>query len=379
MENVKRTLNDLSKYTRKISEAQFVAITGSAGKTTVKNLTSYLLQRFGAVTKSPKSFNNSLGVPISISNLKHKTKYAVLELGMSRKGEINQLSKLVSPKIGLITNIGEAHLENFQNLKQIANAKSELISHIDKEGTVILNKEDKFFKYLKKCASRRKLKIISFGWNKGDLCIQKINKIKSYYKIKISVFNKKLSFKISNIDKIFLVNLLCSLAVIYALGLNIKKIFNIIDKFKIPEGRGDFQKIKINNKLISLVDHSYNANPQSMALAIKSFDALKIKKENNKIIMLGDMLELGKKSLLLHKRILYQLRRCNIDQIILIGGLFANLTKKIGIKNNEKVFKKLPEALIYLQKMIKNGDILMIKGSNATGLNDLTKKLKKAG
>ncbi len=112
-----------------------------------------------------------------------------------------------------------------------------------------------------------------------------------------------MTFKIFSIDKIFLINLLASLSVIYALGLDIKKILNLINKFQIPEGRGNHKKIIINNKLVSLVDHSYNANPKSMSLAIKSFDQLKIKRDNNKIVVLTDMLELGKRSLIFHKAI----------------------------------------------------------------------------
>jgi len=298
-------------------------------------------------------------------------------LGMSRKGEIHKLSKLTSPDIGLITNIGQAHLENFKNSKQIARAKSELIGNINKKGFVILNKDDEYFNFLKKCADQKKIEVVSFGLQKGDLFIQKIVKIKNHYKIKISVFNKKIVFKISSIDKIFLINLLASLSVIYVLGLDIEKILKPINNFQIPEGRGNCKKVTINNKLVSLIDHSYNANPKSMSLAIKSFDQLKIKRGNNKIVVLTDMLELGKRSLIFHKAILEQLRQSSISQTILAGELFKKATRTIPKKNNEKVFHKLSEALIYLKKVLNSGDTLMIKGSNATGLNDFAKKLKR--
>ena len=207
-------------------------------------------------------------------------------------------------------------LENFKNSKQIARAKSELIGNINKKGFVILNKDDEYFNFLKKCADQKKIEVVSFGLQKGDLFIQKIVKIKNHYKIKISVFNKKIVFKISSIDKIFLINLLASLSVIYVLGLDIEKILKPINNFQIPEGRGNCKKVTINNKLVSLIDHSYNANPKSMSLAIKSFDELKIKRGNNKIVVLTDMLELGKRSLIFHKAILEQLRQSSISQII---------------------------------------------------------------
>ena len=114
-----------------------------------------------------------------------------------------------------------------------------------------------------------------------------------------------------------------------------------------------------------------------MSLAIKSFDELKIKRGNNKIVVLTDMLELGKRSLIFHKAILEQLRKSSINQIVLAGKLFKKATRTIPKKNNEKVFHKLSEALIYLKKVLNSGDTLMIKGSNATGLNDFAKKLKR--
>ena len=124
-----------------MTNAKIFAITGSAGKTSLKNLITDLLNNFGATFGSPKSFNNHLGVPLSLSQLKTEHKYGVFEVGMSKQGEINKLSKLIRPHIGVITNIGEAHIENFKNLKGIANAKGELISNIKKNGTIILNQD----------------------------------------------------------------------------------------------------------------------------------------------------------------------------------------------------------------------------------------------
>ena len=131
--------------------AKIIAITGSAGKTSLKNLISDLLRNIGDTYSSPKSFNNHLGVPISVSNLSVNDKFGIFEIGMSKSGEIRNLSRLVKPDIGIITNVGEAHLENFKNVRGIAKAKSEIIENIKVGGTVILNKDDKFFIfYLKK-------------------------------------------------------------------------------------------------------------------------------------------------------------------------------------------------------------------------------------
>ena len=130
---------------RGASSAKIIAITGSAGKTSCKNLLKDLLEKFGDTYASPKSFNNHFGVPVSLSNLNPEHKFGIFEVGMNKPGEINQLSKMIKPNIAIITNIAAAHLENFSNIKGIAKEKGEIISNIQKNGTVNLNRDDFFF------------------------------------------------------------------------------------------------------------------------------------------------------------------------------------------------------------------------------------------
>ena len=134
------------------------------------------MQNFGNTYSSPKSFNNHLGVPISLSNLSVKNKFGVFEVGMSKEGEIRRLSKLIKPFIGVITNIGEAHIENFKSIKGIAEAKSEIIENIEADGTIILNRDDKFFNFLLK-SKLFKLKVVTFGKHKSsDICLKYFKK-----------------------------------------------------------------------------------------------------------------------------------------------------------------------------------------------------------
>ena len=186
-------LNKFAKLKRKYSLAKIIGITGSAGKTSLKNIIRDLLQNFEKTHSSPRSFNNHFGVPISLSNLNIDDKFGIFEVGMSKAGEINNLSKLIQPHIGIITNIGEAHIENFKNIKDIAKAKGEIIDNIKKNGTVILNKDDKFFNYLAKKARSKKIKIVSFGKNKkSDVCPIKFSNIKNLIKLTIKVKDQKL-------------------------------------------------------------------------------------------------------------------------------------------------------------------------------------------
>ena len=172
-------LNNFAKLKREFSSAKIIAVTGSAGKTSLKNLIKDLLQNFGKTYASPKSFNNQLGVPVSLSNLNHDDKFGIFEVGMSKAGEIKRLSHIIKPHIGIITNIGEAHLENFKNIQGIAKAKSEIIEKIKNGGTIILNRDDKYFNFLLKKARAHKLKVLTFGsHNQSDICLKKIIKKK---------------------------------------------------------------------------------------------------------------------------------------------------------------------------------------------------------
>ena len=150
-------LKKFAKLKREYSTGKIIAITGSTGKTTVKELIGNLLKNYGDTFFSPKSYNNAYGVPLSLSNLESSHKFGVFEVGMSKSGEINNLSKIVKPHIGIITNIAEAHIENFKNLRHIAKAKGELINNISPSGYLIIDRDNQFYNYFKLKAERKKL------------------------------------------------------------------------------------------------------------------------------------------------------------------------------------------------------------------------------
>jgi len=155
-------LNKLAILKRTHINTKVIAITGSSGKTTLKTIISKILNEYGKTYFSKKSYNNHIGVPLSLCNLEKDHKYGVFEIGMSNKGEILRLSRLIKPDIAIITNIGEAHIENFDNQNGIAEAKSEIIENINKGGYLILNRDDKYFNYLLKLAKKKKINILSF-------------------------------------------------------------------------------------------------------------------------------------------------------------------------------------------------------------------------
>ena len=268
-------LNQFAKHKRELSTSKIIAVTGSAGKTSLKNLIKNILQNFGKTYFSPKSFNNHLGVPISLSNLSYDDKFGIFEVGMSKAGEIKKLSNLIKPNIGVITNVGEAHIENFKNISGIANAKSEIIDNIEPRGTIILNRDDKFFNYLLKKAKKRKIKVISFGTHKkSSVCLKKIIKKGNKSKILLNIGNKKIDLQIGDIN---IYNVLASLAVFTELNIDIskKKIVSTFSNLLREEGK---HLISRHNKKFKLIDESYNANPLSAKIGIKKLSSIKKEK-----------------------------------------------------------------------------------------------------
>ena len=331
--NTKFFLNKLAVEKRLATEAKIIGVTGSVGKTTLKYLLGNLLSKYDKTYYSPKSYNNHIGVPFSLSNLEKNHKYGVFEVGMSRKGEISKLSKMVKPHIAIITNIGEAHIENFKNIKQIANAKSEIIYNIEKNGLLILNHDDKYYFYLKNIAQKLKIKTISFGRSKkADVRFISFNKSKSNKILRIKAFNEIINIELNDIN---VSNILASVAVLKHLNLNLDKAFSVFSKFNSLEGRGKIHKIKRYKTNFNLIDESYNASPFSVKEAILKLSKSK-KKKFKKYLLLGDMLELGLKSDDYHKNLSKYINSSDIDKVFVYGNKILNTYKYLKKKQTRK-------------------------------------------
>ncbi len=377
VKNTLKFLTNVSKVYRKNISTNIIAITGSCGKTTLKELLGSVMGKISYTSISPKSYNNKFGVPLSLLNIKENDQYGVLEVGMDKKGEIDYLTKIIEPNIGVITNINYAHAKNFKNIKQIALAKSEIINNIKSNGSIILNADDKFFKLHKQISQKKNLKLISFGIknNIADIKLIDIKPFIKNFKIKIRFMNKIKYFIISNDYQNNIYNILSALAVI-SVNLNIFNLNkNIFLNFKIPNGRGDHSIIKINNKKINLIDQSYNSNPLSLSSAIKNFDKIKSNK-SKKYLLLGDMLELGSYSKKLHESIAPLINQTKIDKVFVKGKMASLIYKKISNSKKGKILINNSQIDDLIRNDIKNNDYLMIKASLATGFNKIVNEIK---
>ena len=375
--NPLKTLTDLSNKIREVSNIKTIAITGSAGKTSFKELLAQTLSKIDSTYYAKNSFNNKFGVPISLFNLNKKANFGIFEIGMSKKGEIRNLTKIVKPDIAIITNVSSAHLENFKNIGGIALAKSEIIDELSKNSILILNKDDKYFKFFKKKAKDKDIKVLSFSKklnSNSDIRLISKKKINKQVKLYVEVNNKKIDFNISLSVLPYIENLLGVVSVI-SIFFDINKFKkNLFSNYNVPPGRGNIIKYRIKNKIINIIDESYNSNPLSFEFSLNKFNNLNINNKK-KIVLLGDMLELGKTSKKLHQSLSKNLNNSDVNKVHIYGKFIKHTFNKIKTQKKGIIFKSKDEIEKYLKNDLKKGDYIMIKGSNSTGLNSIISKL----
>tara|TARA_B100000963_G_scaffold319427_1_gene301291 strand:- start:1043 stop:2383 length:1341 start_codon:yes stop_codon:yes gene_type:complete len=365
--STRKFIKDLAKIKRLVlNDRFFIGVTGSSGKTSLKEILYSILKKYDSTYKSQKSFNNDIGLPFTLLNQNKISRYNIYEVGMNRLGEIDTLSKILKPNLAVITNIGEAHLGKLGSVNNIAKAKSEIIKNVTRNGFIILNKDCKFYEKFKRISKLNKLKILSFGQGTNATISFKIIDLDT---LKIKLRNKHFKLKLSNMNFNNIKNILVCILVLDCLNLNINFAKNIFKKIKSVRGRGNLVKIK---KKISIIDDSYNSNPISLKNSIYEFHNLKTKK--NKILVLGDMFELGKFSKKKHIEIGKYLKLFKFDRIYLVGQKSKQIHNQIKSTFWCKYCKNINVFSKQFKNVLMENSIIMFKASNGVGLNKLLNK-----
>ena len=379
VDNILSFLEIISRKKRNIYLGEVVGITGSVGKTTLKENLKYFLSSLCVVSVSIKSYNNYLGVIISLLNIDIESKFSIFEIGTNNFFEIKKLASIIMPSQTIITNIFPTHLENFINTRNIAIAKSDIFNPKNNKNInlVILPNNNIDENFLIELANKKKIKdIITFGTNKdSSLLICNVKKIDSlYYNLSLKYKNKinNITLNQSQLHKINNI-LICYIFFIYN-NLNIDKFNSLTKSIPDIEGRGLINKIDINNKKINLIDESYNASPHNMKICIDYFNDINLKINQKKYLILGDMKELGVNQLIYHVEILKQISNRKINNVIICGELFELALKRI--KNKKIIAMKNIESILDFFKLnLSDEDYLLVKGSNSSITNYLCKKL----
>jgi UDP-N-acetylmuramoyl-tripeptide--D-alanyl-D-alanine ligase len=320
------------KYRMKFNNVKIIAITGSNGKTTTKEILSSILNINGKTVFSKGNFNNKIGVPLSIFDLTFDTKYAVFEIGTSLNGEISELSNIVKPNIAVITNIGFSHLKSFISLKCVFKEKKQIFNYVKKNGFIIINNNDKF---LKNICVYKDCKKITFSFNEtSDVYAKNVTLYRN--KTIFDLFFKKEFIRISikAIGKFNIENVLAAASCAFVLNFSLSETKKGIENFVLSKMR---METFIASNGIILINDSYNANPSSVKKSIESVIEIYNNKKIN--LVLGDMLDLGVKSLKHHYNIGKFINKQNINYVTLFGYMVINIKniikKKVFYSNNE--------------------------------------------
>lgn len=348
-------LQEFSKYYLNRINPNVFAITGSNGKTSVKDILYTILSSKEKGKKTEGNFNNHIGLPLTILNLEEDDKFIVLEMGMSGFGEIDTLAKIAEPNYGIITNIGDSHLEQLKNRENVHKAKRELVQYVQKK--LVVSGDDCYLR------GENALKV---GFNREcDFRIYDFLENELGISFKFEYENKEYNIKSNLNGKHNSINILLALAVAVESGIKIEDVIDCVESLKISKMR--FEKIEKNG--ILYINDAYNASPVSMKAALESFNG--IYNEKYKVAVLGDMLELGEGSKEFHEDIGEYIFDMKIDNIFLYGKEMKCLYDKYKNKNVRYFDSK--DKIVEEIKKIEKDKVVLLKGSRGMRLEDIMK------
>ncbi len=348
-------LQALASYHRKKMKASVLAITGTNGKTTTKELLAAIMSKKLRVHYTKGNLNNHIGVPLTILSAPIDTELMIIEMGTNHPGEIKSLCLIASPGYGIITNVGTAHLEGFGSLEGVIKAKSELFEYLKTVNGVALYNEKN--PVLSELIFKIVNRAVPFSDPAGfELNVEPVPS-EMNLTVNVNYLNTTCNIKTNLFGIYNLENVKAAIATGLFFGVDIKDICDAVGKYEPGNNRSEIKNTKFN----TLVCDSYNANPTSMALAINSFAEIKA---DRKVFILGDMLELGEKSGLEHKRILQLLVPHKHDDIFLVGAQFQEVAPEFGFKS----FPDTGKLSEYLKNKPVRGSSVLIKGSRGMTL-----------
>ncbi|NUX01216.1 UDP-N-acetylmuramoyl-tripeptide--D-alanyl-D-alanine ligase [Wolbachia endosymbiont of Madathamugadia hiepei] len=356
-----KALHDIASYYVRnvLVNAKVIATTGSVGKTTTKDMLHTVLSQYGVSHVNEGNLNNNIGLPLTVLKAPESCQYLILEMGMNKAGEIKELSKISNPDIAVITNVEPAHVENFSSLLDIAQAKLEVLYGMKNNGTLVLNRDNKYYDYLSSHANRD---VISFGKDKSAT-VHLLDLIRNNggLNLKIRLNNNPIiDCSLSAQGEHFAYSVLAVAAVVQSLGLDLSKLPLALENFSVTKGRGSVHKAKYNGKNVYLIDDSYNANPASMGAAIRTLGTYS---NQRKVALLGDMLELGNESVAFHAKLLDFIVECGVSKVYTVGKFMLELHGLLPSNMKGTHFNDSNQLKSDLANIVQNNDVILVKGS----------------
>lgn len=372
-------LRGLAAAARKRSRAKVIAVTGSAGKTTTKEMLRHALSSVGTVHAAEQSFNNHWGVPLTLTRLPADADFAVFEIGMNHAGEIEPLAELVEPHIAAITLVAGAHLGHFGSLDDIARAKGEIFAGVARGGHALINRDDQRARLLSRMAAEAGIKNIwGFGENaRAQFRLVQYEPQGDRSALTLKIAGQELVGRITAPGRHMAQNALVAVAAGYLAGADPERLLTALGDFSAGPGRGRRHRLKRGEAVFTLIDESYNANPASMKAALQLLDAAPVTGEGRRIAVLGDMLELGEHSARLHAALADIVAGTKTDMLLLAGTDMKALADRPPPNLRVEYRASAEELEPLLLEMVQPGDAVVIKSSKATGFSRLVEALLK--
>ncbi|MGZ8285310.1 MAG: UDP-N-acetylmuramoyl-tripeptide--D-alanyl-D-alanine ligase [Allosphingosinicella sp.] len=370
-------LDALGRAARSRTSARICGVTGSAGKTGTKEALYAALDRAapGGAHRSVKSYNNHVGVPLSLARMPRETRFGVFEMGMNHEGELAALTRLVRPHVAIVTAIASAHRAFFASEEAIADAKGEIFQGLEEGGIALVPHDSPYRGRLAAAARPFAAKVLSFGLGDGaDIRARDVVPSPGGGSLVTAILPEaEITFTISQPGDHWVSNALAVLGAVEALGGDLAQAGLALADLPGLKGRGERHRIAVGGGEALLIDESYNANPASMAATLKTFGALAV--SGRRIAVLGGMRELGESSDGFHAALAGPVEAAGVGLAILVGEEMESLAKALGAKVKMAHVPDTATAIELARAEARPGDAILVKGSNSIGLAALVEAL----
>jgi UDP-N-acetylmuramoyl-tripeptide--D-alanyl-D-alanine ligase len=385
--DVLKALEDMARFARNRFHGKLIAITGSVGKTSTKEMLKISLKPQGQTHASVKSYNNHWGVPLTLARMPVEADYAIIELGMNQSGEIREHSILSKPNVAIITSVSKVHMLFFNDLEEIALAKSEIFDGLTKGGVAIVNSDIEHLPtiervYKKKCDGR----FITIGRKAVDWSLNNIQFNHNSICVTAKYNGDKFHFNLNSLGEHFAINALATLAAVNIVTGNFISAIKSLNSWRPPSGRGEHIIVKFDNDnpnlYFDLIDDSYNSNPTSLKAGlmllrnIHEMRNVSKKGTGKRIAILGDMLELGSEEIAIHEGIANWQEIEGITNFYLVGPLMKSLDGALPDGVHKMWFKSSSELASFIISAVSTDDVFLVKGSNSVRMIEVVNKLK---
>jgi UDP-N-acetylmuramoyl-tripeptide--D-alanyl-D-alanine ligase len=370
-------LDRLAAAARARSRARIVAVTGSVGKTTTKEMLRSMLATCGATHASTASYNNHWGVPLTLARMPGSARFGVFEIGMNHSGEITPLSRLVRPHAALVTTIAPVHIEHLGSIEAIADAKAEIFAGIEAGGVAVLNADAPQYGRLAKAAAAQGATVRSFGRGvECDAQLLAIGATAAGSRVRSRLNGRQMAFDLGAPGAHMAENALGALLAAEALGADLDRCAAALANFSPQKGRGQRFSVVTPDGPATIIDESYNANPASMRAALALLAAAKPGPKGRRIAVIGDMLELGPQAEAMHADLASDLIASHVDLLFGAGPLTRALFDATPASMRATWTARSSDLTSEIAGALRGGDVAMIKGSNGSRMGPLVAALR---